>query len=248
MHFPRRRRTEHGSRAVRDTRTSDVLNQLRLRHNSLAELAYESIFELILSGDLRSGSELTTAGLAQQLDISRTPITEALQRLVADGILVWPKGRKARLISFDDKDIRQVFQVRLQLEALAAELAAEHMPEKLSREMIEESKGLQEHTGGDDWSTQCIALDLRLHQSVAKHSGNRWLESDILRILRLLRVMFGFTASVDRLCDAIEEHIPILDAIHAGDAAGARAAMSQHVEISLRVMLDAYETGVSARR
>ena len=119
------------------------------------------------------------------------------------------------------------------------------MPIDLGSEILNESKGLLEHTDADDWSSQCIALDIRFHQLIAEHSQNCWLEKDIQRMHRLMRVMFGFTASVERICQALREHIPVLEAINNRDAAGARAAMAHHIEISGRVMLETYAASVA---
>jgi DNA-binding GntR family transcriptional regulator len=209
---------------------------------SLADLAYESILESILTGRLPCGAELNTVSLARQLDISRTPVNEALQRLVADGLVAWPKGRKARVASLTADDIAQIYCVRVQLEALSAELAAKHMSEKVIRQLLRAARQLQSSTVDVDWSRRSVAFDVRLHEVVAKESGNRWLAKEVLSLLRLVRVFFRFAATPEYLSRVHREHIALLEAIQARNGNAARNAMVAHIEASRDVLLSAIET------
>ena len=90
---------------------------------SLADSVYETLLEAILSGQLRKGTELNAVTLAQQLDVSRTPVQEAIRRLEADGLAVNPVGQQSASPRLHPDDIREVYSMRLLLESEAAALA-----------------------------------------------------------------------------------------------------------------------------
>ena len=214
-------------------RPTDPLQKLpsdtNLDQGSLSDQVYERLLSWIVDGTLPSGTELTTAGLAKQLHISRTPIIRALQNLVFDGLVEWPIRKPPRVATLSADDVTQVFQVRSYLEAFAAELASERMPQEVCSELIASFKEIQTTTTTADWIPRAYELDLRLHRTIAHHCGNHYLEKDIHRFLRLVRVGFSFTADIPTVLQGIHDHIAILEAIEAGDPASARLAMSGHL-------------------
>src|SRR6187397_2530431 len=79
--------------------------------------------DLILTGDLEPGSRLGEADLATRLQVSRTPIREALPRLAAEGLVELIPNRGARVVSWSTEDLEQIFEIRLRLEPYAVSLA-----------------------------------------------------------------------------------------------------------------------------
>jgi DNA-binding GntR family transcriptional regulator len=79
----------------------------------LVESIYETLLEAIVSGRLALGSELNSVGLAKQLDVSRTPLREALRLLERDGLVHLTENHKARVANFSTDDIREIYEVRL---------------------------------------------------------------------------------------------------------------------------------------
>ena len=90
---------------------------------------YETIRRKILSGQFRSGDRLREAALVAQLGVSRTPIREALRRLQSDGLVDFEPNKGARVTSWSPRDLLDAFSIRVQIEALAARLAAERISE-----------------------------------------------------------------------------------------------------------------------
>ena len=92
--------------------SQSVKAQLRLR-------------EMILAGDLPSGSRIAELALVEKLGVSRTPVREALQRLETQGMLA-RDGRSLMVASLDHNQLAELYTVRTELEGLAARLAARH--------------------------------------------------------------------------------------------------------------------------
>ena len=79
--------------------------------------------ELILAGSLAAGAKLGETELANRLDVSRTPVREALSRLAAEGLVEIVPNRGARVAKWSDHDLEQIFELRLRLEPYAVGLA-----------------------------------------------------------------------------------------------------------------------------
>jgi DNA-binding GntR family transcriptional regulator len=94
------------------------------RRETAADVAYRSLRADILVGRLAQGARLTEANLAEALGISRTPVREALKRLVLEGFVERETGFGARVATFPEDELEQIFQIRLMLESYAARRAA----------------------------------------------------------------------------------------------------------------------------
>ena len=154
---------------------------------SLVDSIYGTLLEAIISGQLPHGSELNSVLLAQQLDVSRTPLREALALLARDGLVCQEGNHKAWVAEFSAVDIREIYEVRLQLEAAAAELAAKRMSTTLLGELKSEAEKLKRYVSDLDWCDRAIAFDLRLHETIAHASGNSRLMKEIQKYRLLVR-------------------------------------------------------------
>lgn len=208
-----------------------------LRPLSLVDSIYETLLEAIVSGQLPHGSELNSVSLAKQLEVSRTPLREALRLLERDGLVHQEGNHKARVAEFSADDIREIYEVRLQLEAAAAELAAKHISTDLLSALRNESDALSQQTGDVDWCEKAIAFDLRFHEAIATASGSKRLKDEIHRYRLLVRSFCVMTGRQATLQQALNEHIAILDALVSGRPAVARKAMAEHITSRLNEVL-----------
>ena len=208
-----------------------------ITRTSLADSVYETLLEAILSGRLASGSELSEVTLAEQLEVSRTPVHEALRRLAADELVVITTGRTARVTRLTRADVCEIYQMRSALESLAAERAATRMTQQQSAEL---SSLLDELLSPDrplDWTARAIECDLQFHRAIAKASDNVRLERDIRRYRLLVRGFCRMSGSGANLEAACHEHRRILAALKERDATAARRAMAEHIELRLSAVL-----------
>lgn len=201
---------------------------------SLGELAYETLLDRMLSKELAPGTVLQERALGDDLQISRTPIREALTRLESEGFVTRHAGRLLTVREIPVQELMEIFHVRSILEVEGVALAAQRIPvEKLSelRSLFESQMTGPIPDGGNHWD----ADDL-LHGSIADASGSKVL-ADLVRNLRRKTRMFSLKRMPERFIPGSEEHLAIIAALERRDTAAARAAMALHLENSKRSIL-----------
>jgi DNA-binding GntR family transcriptional regulator len=205
---------------------------------SLSDRAYYRIRELIVTLDLLPGSVVNERELMDRLQTGRTPVREALRRLAQERLVeVFP--RRGILVSpVDVGDLGGLSEVRGQLEAFAAGLAAERASahDRAELEALRDALERPEHD-----ERTLMELDQRIHRHIHACAHNPFLEATLEEYYFLtLRIWFLALDRVARLEDAIGEHRELLDAILSGDADGAAEAMRRHVagfERAIRAVL-----------
>ncbi len=196
----------------------------------LTESVHDSLQELIFSGELAPGSPLSVPALAARLNVSRTPVREAVQQLIYEGLATHTRNAGARVTLLDDDAVKAVFEVREVLDGLAAHnatLIATRATVAQLRKMVQVQRELLD--GAPDRHRDA-RLDLQLHTLIRDTSGNRPLCDALSRLdgqSHLYRSDMWTTELNRRL--AVGEHDRIVAAIEAGDAEGARSAACAHV-------------------
>ncbi len=196
---------------------------------SLGEAVYESLLEGIICGQLTPGMFLSAAKLSEKLDVSRTPVHEALWMLCSDGLVELQAGRRARVTQFGRDDLWEIFEIRKFLEGPAAELAAGRLDQRQLRPLRQMADQLQSKQQSVDWIRRWSDFDERFHQSIAEGSGNRRLAQDVARYRLLHRGFNRITTDFRSLQQALAEHLEILDALEGRDGSRARQAMEEHI-------------------
>jgi len=214
----------------------------RTARATLADEVYASLVEAIASGRLGSGAVLTTVGLAQQMEVSRTPVAEALTRLAADGLIEQMPNRKARIKRFTCDEVNDIYQMRRLLEPEATARAATRLGDDTLRDLRAAFDTLAASVDDVDWSSRALAFDLDLHDTIARASGSARLYADIARYRLLVRSLCLMTGQQNNLRAAFAEHGRILDALEARHAELSRAAMTAHIDARLRGVRAAMNT------
>jgi DNA-binding GntR family transcriptional regulator len=195
---------------------------------SQSQDAYLRIREKIVSLDLTPGSVVQEARLRKELEIGRTPIREALQRLADDKLVRSVPHRGTFVTDVNISDLARITEVRVVLEAHAARLAAERTTAADREAMTKLLEVLE--AGGPTDQRELMRLDRQVHAQVYRAARNHFLESTLERYFSLsLRLWFLVLDREVRLHDAVDEHIELLRALLASDGAGAEAIMRRHV-------------------
>lgn len=188
---------------------------------------------MIFDGSIAPGSVLIEAKLVRALDMSRTPVREALRRLEAEGLLVaLPRGG-FQLVDISDEDIHNLYEIRAVLEALAAESAASRLVRvdiaRLEDLYDEMDVAVRERDDG-----RLIALNRAFHRAIAEASGNQRLLEMLDNIMGVFeRYRSDAVADDKRRQEAHAEHGQIIEALRARDGAKARELTEQHVRRAL---------------
>ena len=185
---------------------------------------YKVLLDAISDGSLAPGTRVTQEELAEQLDVSRSPVIQALRQLKIDGLVQDAPGRGVLIAPLDPQTIGHVYQIRGVLDELAAGLAAGHRA-RIDPELIRKGREISQ---GDDVRAM-IDADMAFHRAVYQASGNPLMEdSSRMHWVHLRRVMGGVIQLHGMRRPIWDEHQAIADAIAAGDVAQARALALQH--------------------
>lgn len=198
----------------------------------LAQQAYEKILELILSGEAKPGEMLTERRLAETLDMSRTPIRDALLMLESEGLLKRHGSRGLQVKQMRIEDYMEVLQIRLLLEPEAARLAAGHVPAEtladLRKRLQDLIDGAEKGASRPDRET-VRAVDDGLHGAIADLAGNAHL-AQIIHSLRRQTQIFDLRSIPERLTSTCQEHLVLIDCLEQGKSKEAAEAMREHLE------------------
>jgi DNA-binding GntR family transcriptional regulator len=199
-----------------------------LEAGSLADQAYVSLREMIVTLELAPGTLVKEPELVGRLGIGRTPVREALRRLSLERFIeVYPR-RGMVVTTVDVRDLARLCEVRQALEPEAARLAAERATEADLDEITAVLAELGSRRRRDGRSL--IELDRRIHEAIYRASHNPFLEATLEEYyMHALRIwMLGLERA--GLNAAVHEHADLLAAILRGNGVRAAELMRSHVE------------------
>lgn len=204
-----------------------------IQRSRLADQAYELLKERILTRELLPGQRLSVPAIANELGLSRSPVREAVQRLIQEGLGTERPHSGAVVASAELPALIELYLVRAELEGLSAELAAAAEDSTLVAD-LEAIQDEHEAAHAAGARSQMIRADVRFHSRVLHAAGNH----ELTRILEpvLQRMMLGMLeADQDWPRFAMAEHRHVIAALDAHDPAGSRSCMVDHI---LRVRKD----------
>jgi DNA-binding GntR family transcriptional regulator len=204
-----------------------VSRQLQIR--SVVDQVHADLFERIVAGELPAGSRLRQEALAAELGVSRTPLREALARLVSEGLVEFVPNRGATVAQRDFADMEQAWRARLVLEPGAARLAAQRRDAREVERMREAVR--QQREVADD-VTASFAVNREFHIALVAASGNPHLLrfAELLWLSRIGVPIFARQARHDSQVSLwAHEHEAITDAVAEGSAARAERLTRAHI-------------------
>lgn len=190
---------------------------------------YQHLLAAVLSGEFSPGDKLGEAELVTRLGVSRTPIREALQRLVQEGLLAASANRGVWVRVLTAQEARDTYVVRETLDGLAAELAARHHDDH-DEAALRAALGALESVedAGGDYRRQ-TALDLAFHREVVLAAHNEALAGLARSLEHRVALIKHLTRTYNAHPDTTRQHRAILAAVLARDEAAAREAARAHV-------------------
>jgi DNA-binding GntR family transcriptional regulator len=200
----------------------------------LREQIKEILLERILRSELEPGEGLVETRLARELGTSQAPVREALRDLQLLRLVESKPFRGARVRAVDDAELLPVFPARAALEELAAREAAVQAEGDV-RVLEREVDAMRRAAAREDWRTQ-VSHDLAFHRAMVELAGNEPLLQSWLVLGIDVPTAFATYWTYWDQADLAEFHVPIVEAIRAGDAARAGAEARKHVRRTERVV------------
>ncbi|NUB45560.1 GntR family transcriptional regulator [Fertoebacter nigrum] len=215
-----------------------------LRPASIVDGVYDNIYERLMSLEIAPGARIPIDVIARDLDVSPTPVREALSLLEREGLV-----RKAHLIGYSAapqltrKQFDDLYTFRLLLEPEGARLAALNMTTDTLK-LLEDAAADMGHGDAPVDRTSRYSrfarADADFHDAILKIAGNEVIRSTLFNQhvhLHIFRLMFHTRVTQE----ALEEHEDLLVAFRAGDPLAAEAAMRNHILRSRDRLLSAFE-------
>lgn len=199
------------------------------RPASLGDQAFEALRAAIVNGTFRAGTRLTENGIAKRLNISKTPIREALLRLEAINLLV--RERDGLYVPFTTPTLLDdAYQLRLALEPYAAILAGQNA-RKIDLERLANYAERTFDAAEQQNSAAFRMNDISFHKLIGKISGNRLLSdqiNDVIDLIDIIRFRETTLTSVSLQC--AKEHMRIVDYLAVKNSKRASTELKQHIE------------------
>lgn len=204
-----------------------MTDKVALDRVSLPDQIKERLLEQITSGVLKPGDRLIELKIAGDMDTSQAPVREALRELEAIGIVETRRNKGARVRVMSDSELRDIYDVRAELEGYAAEIAArdgKRLEKPLSDTLTLMNRAAQQ---GD--TIAFAAHNTAFHRVIVEASDN----SVLLDLWKRLDVQFRTAINMTRLemdlSEAVESHRPIIAAIITEDPELSRRQAKTHV-------------------
>ncbi|MDA8741426.1 GntR family transcriptional regulator [Amylibacter sp.] len=198
---------------------------------SLPTPIYQQLINAIEKGDLRPGDRMLETELASRFGVSRTPIREAIRRLETDGLVVHkPRiGAMVRLLA--QQEIVELYEMRIVLEATAAQMAAKHCSNAETRTLQDLNDQMLAHSK-DPFAV--ATLNRKFHTCIFNAARNRFLAQSYNSLSYSLILLGKTTLETDeRVQNVYAQHEAIIGALISGDTDIASEVMRLHMETSL---------------
>ena len=222
-------------------------SQPLIQRRNLGDDVYRILWARIVSRDLNPGEKLSDLKLSAELGVSRTPVREALHRLLQDGVIEAQPNRGFFVTSFSAKDIEEIFDIRRALEALALRTVIERHPNEdyqWAIEQLDEVAGLIAAARTDEENLQAnerfLEIDQGFHKYMVEHSGNERLITLINGIWAQIAVFQKAGTHVPGYVEAaLGQHREIITMLREGRGDEAIEALEAHIsDMKKRIIAD----------
>lgn len=196
-----------------------------------ADIAYEALRQQILSLELEPGSLIDERQLIERLDIGRTPVREAIQRLTYEGMIIHNPRRGSWVSPLSLTEFQAMVEARRMLELECARHAAVRITPDQMEELRNEVRKSGSAISSSDVNT-LISIDQQFHLGIARAACNRYLVKLTQQLHHeLTRYWYVSAIRVGRLDVVEQHHHVILDAIGTGDPETAARELDEHVTL-----------------
>lgn len=195
----------------------------------IVDSVHAALRAAILDGGLSPGQSLSVPELSRQLDVSRSPVREALLALVADGLAVEHPRRGVSVVEVEASDLLEIHEVREGVEAQAARLCAERATDATLRRLADvlvRQRAVVERDDASGW----FRTNAEFHGVIAEGTGNRRLSEVLLTLEAQMQLgLRQVSSDQEQRRRGMAEHQAVLDAIARREPDTAERTMRDHI-------------------
>ena len=205
------------------------------RHGSRSEHAYKRLRDAIQQGQFASGHRVMEVEIAAWLNLSRTPVRDAIRRLEGEGILEHEPRNGLVVAHLDRQAVMELYVMREVLEGTAARLCARHTSDMEVQVLLD----LVERESKLAWGDEALAQhNRRFHDAIHRGAHNRYLEKSLVAVNDSMWLLgTPLMLLPERAQAAAAEHTQLVEAIRSRDPEAAEAAARAHVRAAQRERL-----------
>lgn len=207
------------------------LSSVRVMETRRADQIADKLEQLVFMGEYENGERLDEIRLAAHFNVSRTPIREALQRLVMSGMAEQIPRRGVFIRQPDAVELMEMFETMAEIEASCGRFAATRISEEGLTRLEVANQRCQAALDAQDAATYYVENEA-FHREIYRGAANSFLEKEALRLQNRLkpyrRVQLRFRG---RLSQSMQEHTKIVAALRQGDAEAASQILRDHVAV-----------------
>ena len=211
---------------------------IAIRRSALHEQAAQRLRQMLVENRIPPGSKLNERELCEVLNVSRTPLREAIKMLAAEGLVELVPNRGAVALQLSEADVRHTFEVMAGLEAMSGELAAQRITdEELAEIRAKHYEMLAAYTRRD--LSAYYALNAQIHRAINAAAKNPVLSATYHQVnARLQALRFRSNQDGEKWKRAVEEHERMVAALAARDPQAMRQVMLEHLANKRDVVLE----------
>ena len=214
---------------------------------SLRDTVYQQLRDEILNGRISPRERLTEPKLGKAFDVSRTPVREALSRLLSDGLVERTDFGYAVVVP-SLEDLRNLYELRITLELRGIGRAIENPEVRHDEQLLrsEQERWAELRDAPPEPDASFVLFDEGFHQTLSRSSGNTQLTDALVTVNHKIRAvrMHDFVEP-ERITATIDEHLEILRLVLARELPSALTALHKHVGESLEVVMERATTSMS---
>jgi DNA-binding GntR family transcriptional regulator len=213
---------------------------------NLHEQVAQRLRQMLVEGRIAPGAKLNERELCEVLDVSRTPLREAIKMLAAEGLVELLPNRGAIAVELTEDDVRNTFEVMAGLEAQSGALAAERITDaELAEIRAMHFEMMAAYTRRD--LSNYYRLNAMIHRAINAAAKNPVLSTTYDRVnARLQALRFRSNQDEQKWKSAMREHEQMVDALAARDAVAMRTVLAAHLKNKLDVVLEQLRSGTAA--
>lgn len=202
---------------------------------NLGEIAYDELKSMILTGELEQGQRLVLDELSEQLNLSITPIRDALHKLSQEDLVNIRPRTSHTVVQIGEKDAADILDLRRVLEVYALESAGD----KLKKFPIRKYKKIFSDDALSGTQKDFVLADRQFHTDILSLSPNQRLPRLYAYLQNLIQVLSVKALKAEgRIREANLEHMELLEAMESGDVSGAVQVLNNHFAQMRKALFD----------
>lgn len=204
----------------------------------LRDLVFKTLREAIITGDLKPGERLMEIKLANELGVSRTPVREAIRKLELEGLVIMTARKGAEVAPINEKDLKEVLEIRKALESLACQIACKNADDESIEKLRKANEAVLKAVKDSDVD-MIIKTDVEFHEIIYGITQNQRLIQMLHQLKEhIFRYRAEYIKEMKNRHSIVDEHNRIIEAIIDANVRNAKREIERHIEVQEKYILN----------